>query len=376
MMDPPAAFTQLMSRALEVLVPGYKMSDLPVAQQPDAGAALAGLLDAQVQQQGILGMVMAVRLPDGTVVGRASGYTDPAKEESWSPDTQSALGSITKTFVGVVIMQLVEEGKLSLDDTIDAWFPDQPNGDKITVRMLLSHTSGLANFITGENVMDAKWTHPWAPLDLVAEANKLGPVDEPGSSAAHYSNTNYILLALIIETITGNSWDQEVRSRIIEPLNLKNTTFLSEEGVWGGSMIKGYFKKDDGYISTLELPSYPHYTTSWSAGMMASSVADLMTFASALFDGKLVSKETLAEMATPLGTEAETGLEWGLGGATLESLPGGFGMGGDIPGYHAFFIGVQDSKLVVVALTNTEEGDVISPSLAALQYMLSLSGGQ
>jgi hypothetical protein len=81
-------------------------------------------------------------------------------------------------------------------------------------------------------------------------------------------------------------------------------------------------------------------------------------------------------MATPLGTDAESGLEFGLGGATLESLDGAFGMGGDIPGYQAFFIGIQDSKLVVAALVNTEEGDVIGPSITALQYLRTLPGGQ
>jgi D-alanyl-D-alanine carboxypeptidase len=345
----------------------------PAPEQPDVGAALQGLRDAQVREQGIPGMAMAVRLADGTVVGRVSGYSDPAGERAWCLNTVSALGSITKTFTAVVIMQLVEEGKLSLDDTIDTWFPDQLNADKITVRMLLSHTSGLANYISGENVMDPKWVDEWAPIDLVAEANRLGPVDEPGSSVAHYANTNYILLGLIVEEITGKSWAQEVHSRIIEPLDLEDTTFVSEEGVWGGTLVEGYFRTPDGYISSLELPSYPHPSTVWAAGAVVSTVSDLLTFASALFDGALVSKETLAEMATPLVKEADTGLLWGLGGATLETLPSGaFGMGGDIPGYHAFFVGLQDTKFVVAALVNTEEGDVMAPSLMALEYLSSL----
>jgi hypothetical protein len=98
-----------------------------------------------------------------------------------------------------------------------------------------------------------------------------------------------------------------------------------------------------------------------------------MTFASALFDGELVSKETLAEMATPLGKNVESGRLWGFGGATLEELPAAFGMGGDVPGYHAFFVGVQDTKVVVAALVNTEEDDVITPSLMAMEYLMSLS---
>jgi len=264
----------------------------------------------QVKEQGILGMIMAVRLPDGTVVSGSSGTTDPAGEKTWSLDTQSALGSVTKSFTAVVIMQLVEEGKLSLDDTIDAWFPDQPNADKITVRMLLSHTSGLANYISGDNSLEPRWAREYTPMELVAEANRLGPVDEPGSSIAHYSNTNYILLGLIVEAITGNSWAEEVRSRIIEPLHLEHTTFAGEEGVWDGTMLPGYFKTPDGYISTLELPSYPHSSTSWAAGEMVSTVSDLLTFATALFDGKLVSQETLAEMGTPLGKDPENGVVW------------------------------------------------------------------
>jgi D-alanyl-D-alanine carboxypeptidase len=334
-----------------------------------AASALQELLDQQVKEQGILGMAMVVRMADGTVMGKVSGYTDPSGEEAWSVDTVSAIGSMTKTFTAVVIMQLVEDGKLSLDNTIDTWFPEQPNGDKITVRMLLSHTSGLANYITVENVMEEKWNKEWAPMDLVAEANKLDPVGEPGSGEAHYSNTNYILLGLIVEEVTGNSWAQEVESRIIEPLDLKDTTFLSKEGVWGGIMVVGYAKTKDGYISVLEMPSYPHSSTTWSAGEVVSTVSDLMTFASALFDGKLVSKETLAVMAQPLATDEDGVKLWGLGGATLEMLPGAFGMGGDIPGYHAFFIGFLDNKLIVTALVNTEEGNVINPSISALQYI-------
>jgi len=203
-------------------------------EHAETRAALQGLIDQQVKEQDILGMAMAVRLADGTVIGVASGYSDPSGEKAWSVDTVSAIGSVTKTFTGVVVMQLVEEGKLSLDDTIDTWFPEQPNGDRITIRMLLSHTSGIANYISIENVMEGKWASEWAPMDLVAEANKLNPVGEPGSSEAHYSNTNYILLGLIIEEISGNSWAQEVESRIIKPLDLNDTTFLSKEGVWGG----------------------------------------------------------------------------------------------------------------------------------------------
>jgi D-alanyl-D-alanine carboxypeptidase len=235
--------------------------------------------------------------------------------------------------------------------------------------MLLSHTSGLANYTTTFGTDLEKWTRAWAPEDLIAEANKSGPVGVPGSSSAHYSNTNYIMLGLIIEKVTGNSWAHEVESRIIKPLGLKDTKFV-KEGMWNGGVVLGYTKTSDGYLSLLELPWYPHASTAWAAGGMVSTASDLMTFASALFDGKLVSRETLAIMTKPVGTEGQRA--WALGGGVVEVAGRkGFGMGGDTTGYHAFFIGILDSKLVVTALVNTEEGNVISPSMAALQQYIS-----
>lgn len=372
-LDPAAGYAQLMPRVLEVLAPGYTMLTAAAPAQPDVATMLQGFLDEQVAEQGILGMAMAVRLPDGTVIRKTSGYTDPAGEHAWSVDTVSPLGSVTKTFTAVVIMQLVAEGRLSLDETIDVWFPDQPNGEKITVRMLLSHTSGLANFIPPENERDPSWAQAWTPLELVDKANRRGPVAEPGGDIAHYTNTAYFLLGLIIEAITGNTWEHEVRSRIFEPLDLQSAAFAGDDGVWDEVVMPGYFKMEDGYLSSVDVPDYPHPTTAWAAGGVVSDLPDLMTFAAALFDGALVSPETLALMATPVAKDAESGLLWGFGGATMEALPAdAFGMGGDVPGYHAFFVGLQGTKLAVAALVNTEQGDVIGPSLAVFEYLYSL----
>ncbi len=346
---------------------GIGRINLEVDEHTQAQAALQELLDQQVEMQNIPGMVMAERLADGTVIWDTSGYTSPSGTERWSANTASNIASVTKTFTAVVVMQLVEEGKLSLDDTVDTWFPEQPAGDRITVRMLLSHTSGLADYQTVFGMDPEKWTKDWAPEDLIAVANEAGPVDEPGSRRAHYANTNYFLLGLIIEKVTGNSWAHEVESRIIEPLDLKDTA-IAKDGRRNEGVVSGYLKTPDGYLSSLEMPWYPHASTAWAAGGMVSSASDLMTFASALFDGRLVSKETLAVMAQPVGTGG--GRAWGLGGGIIEVAGRtAFGMGGDSVDYHAFFIGILDSKLVVTALVNAGDGEVIAPSLAALKYI-------
>ncbi|MEE8592852.1 MAG: alpha/beta fold hydrolase, partial [Candidatus Bipolaricaulota bacterium] len=344
-------------------------SDLPPEQ------ALQGLLDQQVADQGILGMGMAVRQADGTIIGKGSGFTNPEGTDAWSFDTVTAIGSVTKTFTAVLIMQLVEAGKLSLDETIEAWFPEVPEGNTITIRMLLSHTSGMARYISGENVMSGKWNRAWTASELVNEATSLGFVAEPGSKDAHYSNTAYIMLGLIIEGITGNSWDEEIASRITAPLNMSDTTFLSSEGVLD-TLIGGYGKTEEGFANALYEPWYPHPSTVWSAGEIVTTISDLMIFASALFDGDLVSRESLGIMATPLGFEAASGRDWGLGGAVIvEGDMIAFGMGGDVPGFHAFFIGVLDSNFLVAAACNTQGGDVITPSFAALEYIMGAAAG-
>jgi D-alanyl-D-alanine carboxypeptidase len=338
-------------------------------EHAQAKAVLQNLLDVQVKKQGIPGMVMAVRLADGAVIWGTSIYTSPSGDERWSANTPTLIASVTKTFTAVVVMQLVEEGKLSLDDTVAAWFPEQPNGDKITVRMLLSHTSGLADFSARFGTDVEKWTRDWTPEELIAEANQAGSVGKPGNRVAHYSNTNYMMLGLIIEQVAGNRWEHEVEARIIQPLGLKDTTFAKVE-TWKEIVVPGYLKDSNGYQSAFEIPWYPHASTAWAAGGIVSTVSDLTAFVSALFDGQLVSRESLSVMAQPVGTEGERA--WGLGGgAATVAGHKGFGMGGDTVGYHACFIGMLDSKLAVTALVNADGGDVISASMAALQLYLS-----
>ena len=332
-------------------------------------SALTTLLGEQVEKQDILGMVMSVHLPDGTVIWDTAGYINPSRNERWTANTASLIGSITKTFTAVVVMQLVEEGKLSLDDTIDTWFPEQPNGDEITIRMLLSHTSGLALYSSRwGNDLD-KWSRDWTPEELLDEANKAGTLGKPGSSLAHYSNTNFIVLGRIIEKVTGNTWEHEIEARIIQPLDLKDTTYAMDD-IKKEIVIPVYIKTSDGYLSLMDDPWFSQVSPSvaWAAGGIGSSASDLMTFVSALFDGRLVSKETLDLMSQPVGTAGD-GRTWALGGGVME-VEGhkAFVMGGDSIGYHAFFIGTLDGKFIVTALVNTNEGNVESPSMTAIKY--------
>jgi len=359
-----------------VVLTGCRGPTISKDEQAKIKAGLQNLLDEQVKKQDILGMGMAVRLADGTVLQVASGYTSPSRNEPWSVNTPSLISSVTKTFTAVVVMQLVQEGKLSLDDMVNTWFPEQPDGDKITVRMLLSHTSGLANFTTLFGDDEARYTRDWTPEELIAEVNKAGPVGKPGSLSAYYSNTNYIMLGLIIEKVTGNRWEDEIESRIIKPLGLKNT-ITPKEGNWKEKLVPGYIKTSDGYVSIFDYSWYSHASVSltYGTGGLVSTASDLMTFASAIFDGKLVSKETLDLMSQPVGIGS--GETWGLGGGVGEVAGHKtFRKSGDDPAYHSYFIGTLDGKLIVTALVNTEEGNVISPSIAVLEYISQSSNNR
>jgi D-alanyl-D-alanine carboxypeptidase len=326
---------------------------------------LQQFVDTQVKKQKLVGIAMAVRLKDGTVIGKSSGYKDPLQTEEYTIDTRTIIGSLTKTFTAVVTLQLYEEGKLSLDQTVDSWFPGLPNADRITVRMLLSHTSGLNEYFDNPNVTDHK-DIKWSPMSLVAAANEIGPVGEPGGKEGFYSNTNFVLLGMIIEEVTGNSWDREVEARIIEPLGLKYTMYGGREGALD-RIAHGYTRKRKEYRNLL---GTVHHSIGFSAGALTSSVSDLSVYAAALYGGKLFKKaETIELMLDPIAFQ-DMGMQIGLGmgmghmelrGAIVKMHPG------NIDGYQAFIGFDPDTGASVVATTNLQEGDVMMPSIGLLQ---------
>jgi D-alanyl-D-alanine carboxypeptidase len=270
------------------------------------------------------------------------------------PHDRFRAGSLTNPFVAAVVLQLVEEGRVALDDPISSLLPDQvagmfANSDKITVRMLLNHTSGLPDFmdVAGPE-LNAHLDKVWEVEECLDFASAQEPRYAPGEGQ-YYSNTGYA----------------DFGGGIVDATELATASVVGAAG--GQSLI----------TNAADLTRFMEALLAGQLFQKSETLDEMLTFAGALFDGALVSKESLAEMATPLGEDAENGVVWGLGGATVETLPGAFGMEGGIPGYSAFFIGVQDTKLVVATLLNSEEGDVIAPSLMAFQYLTSLpSAGQ
>ncbi|RLL67742.1 serine hydrolase domain-containing protein [Streptomyces sp. Z26] len=295
---------------------------------------------------GTVGVVARTTGPHGPRHATA-GVADQATGDPVRPGDSFRVASTTKTFVSTVVLQLVGEGRLSLDDTVEHRLPGVVSGNGndgggITVRQLLQHTSGLYDYTadlpvltTRDGYLDGRRT-TWSPEQLVAVATKHAPNFEPGDGWS-YSNTNYTLAGMIIEKITGHSWQREVTARVIRPLKLRDTVAPTTDPRLPGRHLRGYsaFGDDKAPIDVTEI----NPSVAGAAGAMISTTADLSRFYQALLGGRLLRPAELAEMkATVRAPELDPawpGLRYGLGLMEVPLTCGGsyYSHGGDIAGY-------------------------------------------
>ncbi|MDQ3554111.1 MAG: beta-lactamase family protein, partial [Chloroflexota bacterium] len=331
------------------------------AFDPALAAQLQAAVDEARSQRPIPGISAAIHLTDGTRWEGVAGVGQRGVSK-WPvvASTPFAIASITKTFVAAAILQLTEEGVLALDDPLAGWLPDHPRGAIVTVRHLLQHTSGEANYFTHrdyESLVFGRPTHHWTSaeiLDLVGE-----PRFAPGTDW-QYSNTNYVLLGLLLEAATGASVASVIRDRFLTPLRMRDTWFQGEEQV-PATPAQAYVRRDGRWISLDDGTSFrPHTsaaTVAWAAGAMVSSARDLATWARALYGGHVLSDASLAAMAdfdeNDYGLGAKTYL---MGGRTA------WGHGGSLRGAEATMRYLPSLDAAIVVLWN--RGGVESADLA------------
>lgn len=312
-----------MRRALLVTTVVMSMALLPAV---GASAATTQLQQDtnQLQSAGPVSVVSRT-VVNGVNTAAVAGTTTLGGTVAPSVNTHYRQGSITKTFVSTVILQLVGSGKMSLSDTVAKWLPglitqNGNDGTKITVQQLLQHTSGLPDyasvpsfFKTIDNAADfyANNTHQYAPTDLVNIAQSQAPLFAPGSSWS-YSNTNYIVAGMIIQKVTGNNWATEVNNRIIGPLKLTSTSIPTGTGL-PTPFADGY----NIWSSAANNRVYSDTTQdnmSWadSAGAIISDTQDEITFFTALIGGKLLPAAQLTQMETLVPIDSRTGYGLGL----------------------------------------------------------------
>ncbi|MEV4758158.1 serine hydrolase domain-containing protein [Micromonospora sp. NPDC049559] len=296
--------------AVLVMAGGTPASAAPPPPLP-AEALAAGL--QQVRDAGMPGVFAEVR--DGKQVWRgARGYADVTTRRAMLPGFQHRIGSISKTFLATTLLQLVGEGRLTLDAPFGDYLPEYAI-DGVTVRMLLNHTSGIGDydsvlFQSGEDIERIRSVT--YPPDEVARIGLGAPrTGAPGESYA-YSNTNFVLAGLILERVTGRPAAEEMTRRIIRPLGLYQTYFPATSTTIVGPHSAGYIPWYDG-----ELRDFSEYNMSvfWGAGDVVSTSADLDTFFRALLRGKLLEPAELAEMRTtvPMDPAFPDAAGYGLG---------------------------------------------------------------
>jgi D-alanyl-D-alanine carboxypeptidase len=263
-------------------------------------------------------------------------------------------GSITKSFVAVVVLQLVREGRLSLDDSVQRRLPGLvPNGRLVTIRQLLAHTSGIADYTADELFLRRTASEPgrtWRPRELVDRAVRMGPVGPPGGRFS-YASTNYILLGLVVERVTGTTVGEQLQRRIFAPLRLRDTSFVPGARVTGRH-AHGYAPSaHDGIVGSLATArdrSAASASWAWAAGAVVSSAPDLSRFFRALLAGRLLPKRLLEQM------RPAPGARYGLGLATFRTPCGpAVGHTGNLLGTVSAAWSTPDGGRRVVGMTNS-----------------------
>jgi D-alanyl-D-alanine carboxypeptidase len=356
------------------------------AVDPGLASRFQGILDKNRKLFAAGGASAALVIPGEGIWTGASGVADPSTGAPVTRRTVFALGSVTKTFIAALVLKLAEDGLLALDDPLARWMPHFPNADRITIRELLNHTSGVFDILEAPSFLEAQFAHPreaWTPRRILPYVGR--PLFEPGTDWS-YSNTNYVLLGVVIQKATGSTVAAQLRRRLLRPAHA-DRVFLQGEEVVPEPVIRSEFDVDgDGDAEDLSdgtttIPNTALATAAWTAGGMAGTPEAVALFGNALFSGRLLSPSGLREMTdftAQLGKGRGGGLGYGLGVSRFE-IPGHevFGHGGAIPGFRCALWYVADADTTIAFCWNDAELDptlVIQPLLDVVVAHLKAKG--
>jgi D-alanyl-D-alanine carboxypeptidase len=351
----------------------------PPAQTPIPAAALQARLNAIRVQYHVPGVSATIIWPDGRSWTGVNGWADVKQHVPVAPTTAFSVGSVSKTFLAALVLQLADEGRLSLDDPVLRWLPTAAVPADTTIRELLDHTSGLYDFFSNpaiDTALLANRRQAWTP------ARALGYMRAPYCAAGtcwHYSNSNYVLLGQVVQQVTGNPVATELRRRFFAPLRLvrtfvqgaeaaRGTVATSYEVLGSGSSTRTVSQGDGTAIS----PFTSVVTAAGSAGAIAATSRDLAVWARRIYGGAILRPAALAAMldvshsvgagsALPYGLGVE---EVSLGGRLTE------GHNGRLIGAGATMRYLPDSGFSIAVVTNQDRvsPDVFAAALLAIAF--------
>ena len=322
------------------------------------GTKIDSLIEKAVKLNRFNGSVLVSK--NGKIVyEKAYGYQNVAKNISNTPNTIYQIGSTTKEFTAAVILKLIENHQLSLDDKLSNYFPDFVRGNEITIKNLLTHTSGIYEILRDPIAFNTG-TQPRSKEQMLSFFINKPLYFDPGTQYS-YCNSGYMLLGLIIEKVTGKSYEQVVKDIILKPLKMNHTGF-DFVGLQSRDKAVGYSK----YTSTIKEASIPwDSTATYSAGALYSTVEDLYRWHNGLINYKVYNKTSLEKAATPF-------LEgYGLG-CWIDMIYDKkvVSHGGNIFGFTGYFGRIQEEDVSIIILNNifNRQIETIGLSILAILY--------
>ena len=321
------------------------------AQKRDLKATIQTLVD-----NGYPGALAAKTDKDGNTVGATAGKGNLATGEAPPLDGEVRIASNTKTFVAVLVMKMVEEGKVKLDEPIETYLPgivkgQGVDGKKITVRQLLQHTSGLPDFGDGQLDYFAIRNDYVSPRDVLDGVLSRPAQFAPGAKF-QYNNANYVVLGLLAERIAKRPIAEQIETKIVKPLGLKHTYMPAPgEKTIRGKHPHGYHTRD-GKPGKLEDITEADPSWEWAAGSMISTPSELNKFMQSVFDGSLLSQASISEMKKSVPAP-EMGGEYGLGLIGYKSSCGVvWGHSGNNPGFQSLSAVRSDGTAATIVVTS------------------------
>lgn len=338
--------------------------------------ALQARLERIVARQHLPGVAVTIRWEDGREWTGVAGVADAATGEPVTADTAFALASVSKTYLAAVTLRLVERGKLALDDPITRWLPGLDLDRRITVRMLLDHTSGLADFFLHPRIdaaLQGKPARAWTFLETLRYVGK--PIARPGTRW-YYSNTNYLLLGQIVERVTGSALPEVIRAELLDPLELGATWYQVAERPTAPT-ARGHRLVGSGAKTTARpvgaanglMPFRSVLTAAAGAGSLAATSEDAAAWMAALVGGDVLRDETLAAAIDDSRATAalKARVPYGLG-IQVVSLEGRVAIGhsGRLLGFRSVVRHLPEEHLTIALLTNQSRVD---PAVVARQLL-------
>ncbi|MFE2877478.1 serine hydrolase domain-containing protein [Streptomyces roseus] len=344
-----------LGRAVDMPAGTVSSASAPVAADqefPQLTPAVARQLDDAVRkvmdEAKVPGVMVSLSAPGKGSYVRAFGIADKATGAPIRTDMNMRIGSVTKTFTVTALLQLVDQGKVRLDDPIGKYVAGVPNGDRITLRQLAGMRSGLFNYSEDEGFFKALTTdprRPFTPQELLAYSFKHPVLFQPGAKF-YYCNTNLILLGLVVEKQSGQRLDDYVNEKVVRPAGLHHTLFPV-----GAEFPKPHSQGYTDQTASGKTEDAADWNPSWgwAAGAMISDLEDLKAWTKVMATGTLLKPATQAERLKVV--EALPGTGYGLG---IFNVQGWIGHNGSLPGYQALAVYLPEAKATLAVMLNTD----------------------